>query len=282
MLALMTSLFMCLPASHIKAQETAEEPVIITASTENGAPIENKESVVIDVLDLKNIDILDVLKLVSQKSGLNIIAGQNVKGRVTVYLKNVKVLEALRIIVEAYGWAYEQNKDIVKIVTAQEYEAKYGEKFGLNVETRIHQLLYANAADVVAVLNQVKSISGKIVFDEKSNTLIMLDNQKKSDEMEGIIKRIDVPIQTEVFELSYGKAKDLSTTISEILTPNVGKAKFDDRSNGIVVTDTPQKVKQIRQIIEAFDRKDKEVLIEAYRGGIDPVGFGRTPAIRLQ
>ena len=60
----------------------------------------------LDVLDLKNMDILDVLKLISQKSGLNIIAGQNVKGRVTVFLKNIEALDALKIIVEAYGWAY--------------------------------------------------------------------------------------------------------------------------------------------------------------------------------
>src|SRR3989338_3957128 len=45
------------------------------------------EKQVIDVLDLKNMDILDVLKLISQKSGLNIIAGQDVRGRITVFLK---------------------------------------------------------------------------------------------------------------------------------------------------------------------------------------------------
>ena len=43
------------------------------------------EKQIIDVLDLKNMDILDVLKLISQKSGLNIIAGQDVRGRITVF-----------------------------------------------------------------------------------------------------------------------------------------------------------------------------------------------------
>ena len=40
----------------------------------------------IDVLDLTNMDIYDVLKLISKKSGLNIIAGNNVQGRVNRFI----------------------------------------------------------------------------------------------------------------------------------------------------------------------------------------------------
>jgi len=96
-------------------------------------------SAMLDVLDLKGMDILDVLKLISQKSGLNIVAGQAVKGRVTVYLKHIEVLESLRIIVEAYGWAYAKDGDIIKVMTAKEYEDKYGHKFGHNIQTRIQR-----------------------------------------------------------------------------------------------------------------------------------------------
>src|SRR3990167_6366440 len=49
-------------------------------------------------LDLKGVDILDVLKLFSQKSGLNFIAGRNVSGRVTIFVHDVDVWEAFDLI----------------------------------------------------------------------------------------------------------------------------------------------------------------------------------------
>jgi len=190
-------------------------------------------------------------------------AGQNVKGKVTVYLKNVEVEEALKIIVEAYGWAYTREDNIIKVMTASDYEVVYGHKFGQATQTRIKQLLFANTADILATLNQVKSNVGKVITDEKTNTLILIDTPSKLEEMEVIIKKLDVPVKTEVFVLNYSKAEEMSTQIAETLTPALGKVKFDSRSNRIIVSDTPQKLKQVKKIIDAFDQKDKEVLIEA-------------------
>lgn len=221
------------------------------------------EPVTLDVLDLKNIDILDVLKLISQKSGINIIANQNVTGRVTVFLRDIGVEDALRIIVEAYGWAFAKDEDIIKVMTAADYEARYGVKFGQQQETQIRQLAYAKTPDMMAVLNQMKSTTGKVIPDEKSGTLILVDNPDKVDEMMAIITRLDVPMQTEVFQLSYAKAEEISGKVSEVLTPGVGTAKYDERTNRLVVRDISQKIKEVEQLVVAFDRKDREVLIEA-------------------
>ncbi len=227
------------------------------------ASIQTKDRKILDVLDLKNMDVLDVLKLISQKSGLNIVAGQNVKGRVTVFLKDVEVREALRIIVEAYGWAYTKDGEIIKVMTDQEYEAKYGHKFGQEIQTRIRQLLFAKPTAVTAVLNEVKGKTGKIIADEKSSILILMDDAAKLEEMEMIIGRLDVPTETEVFDLGYAKAEDLSAKIAEALTPSVGTMKFDERSNRIVVSDTAQAIQKVKKIVGAFDERDEEVLIEA-------------------
>src|SRR3990167_4858181 len=176
---------------------------------------EGGEKQILDVLDLKNMDILDVLKLISQKSGLNIIAGQDVHGRITVFLKDIEVLDALKIIVESYGWAYVKDGSIFKVMTAAEYEAKYERKFGQNTQTRIKQLLFVKASDVAAILNEIKSRAGKIISEDKSGTVILIDDPKKIDAMEEIIENIDVPVETEVFDLGYAKAEDISSKIGE-------------------------------------------------------------------
>ncbi|MBI5150007.1 MAG: type II secretion system protein GspD [Candidatus Omnitrophica bacterium] len=249
---------------NVYQEPVQEEPIPQeTIASAIPAQVVIGEKQVLDVLDLKNMDILDVLKLISQKSGLNIIAGDNVKGRVTVFLKNIGVLDALKIIVEAYGWAYVKDGDIFKVMTAQDYEARYDRKFGQETETRIKQLLFAKATDVVVILNELKGKSGKIIPDDKSGTVILIDEPRKLEAMEAVLKKIDVPVETRVFDLGYAKAEEISTKVGEVLTPSVGSMKFDARSNKIVVSDTAQALVKIRKMIEAFDEKDKQVLIEA-------------------
>jgi len=224
---------------------------------------DSTSNVKLDVLDLKNMDILDVLKLISQKSNINIIASQNVKGSISVYLRDIQVLNALKHIVDAYGWAYVHERDVIKVMTAQEFLAKYGHKFGQELTIRISQLNHAKVPDVVAILNQIKSDAGKIVSDDKTGTLIMKDSQEKLIEFGDIIKKVDVPVQTEVFELVYAKAEEISAKVSELLTPSIGQLKSDERTNVIVITDVPKKIKEIGRIIKAFDTRELEVLIEA-------------------
>lgn len=245
------------------------EEELINIKSSGGADIAeaakdpSEKPVMIDVLDLKRMDILDVLRLISQKSGLNIVAGQDVKGKVTVFLKGVEVHEVLRIIVEAYGWAYVQDGGIMRIMSDKEFTEKYGHRFGQETQTRIQQLSYAKAADVVAVLKQMKSSSGKVITDQNSGILILTDEPEMLDEMDTVIRQMDILVKTEVFILSYAKAGDISEKINEMLTPSMGTMRSDSRSNRIIVSDTSAKIEEIRTLVEAFDRKDREVLIEA-------------------
>ncbi|MBF0384498.1 MAG: hypothetical protein HQL27_01375 [Candidatus Omnitrophica bacterium] len=222
-----------------------------------------KKTSTLDVLDLKSMEVSDMIKLISQKSGLNIFASKTVQGKVTIYLRNIDVLEALRIIVDSNGWAFEQEKDVIKVMTAAEYEAKYGVKFGQEAKTRIIQLIHVSAKDMEGILNQIKSVGGKVVVDNKSQSLILMDNAKKIEEMMAVIAKVDLPVKTEVFQLNYALADDISGKITEALTPDLGKIKFDLRTNRIIVSDTESKIKQIGELIKVFDHKDKEVLIQA-------------------
>ncbi|HNV23446.1 MAG TPA: hypothetical protein PKH98_00995, partial [Candidatus Omnitrophota bacterium] len=95
------------------------------------------EIALIDVLDIKDLDVLDVFKLISQKSGLNIIVGQDVKGKISVYLKKMNVEDVLKVIVEAHGWAYYKDGETIQIMTDKNFEMKYGYKFGQEIATVI-------------------------------------------------------------------------------------------------------------------------------------------------
>ncbi|MCA9402165.1 MAG: type II secretion system protein GspD [Candidatus Omnitrophica bacterium] len=221
------------------------------------------EMMVFDVLNVKEMDILDLIKIISQKSDLNIIVSPNVSGKVTVYLKNVEVFEALKSIIESYNLAFLRTGNIINIMTAEEYLAKYRSAFGQEFETRILRLEDAKIGDVVALLNQVKSMGGKVVADDKTSTLILTDEPHVLDEMENIVNWVDGMVVTEIFELVYAEAEDIAAKIAEELTPDIGSIRTDKRSNKVIVSDTADKLNEIRQMVRAFDNKDLEVLIEA-------------------
>ena len=134
-------------------------------------------------LDLKGVDILDVLKLLSQKSGLNFIAGRNVSGRVTIFVNDVDVWEAFELIIGANDLAYERRGDIVTVMMARDYELIYGEKFQERKQSLVVSLKYAKVAQVATVLNQIKSSVGRVVADEATNTLIVSDVPTQLEEM---------------------------------------------------------------------------------------------------
>lgn len=214
-------------------------------------------------LDIKGMDIVDVLKMLAQRSGMNIVVGKNVTGRVTLFLKDVDIQDAFEIILLANDLAYEKKGDIINVMTQRDYELQYGQRYQDKKKAGVIQLKYAKAADLSRALNQIKTNIGKIVVDEGSNTLVLIDTPEKIKEMDDFIKNTDLPIKTRVFSLNYAQADKLSTKIQEAITKGVGSVKIDERTNKIAVTDYPEKLDEIAKIISAFDEKTPQVLIDA-------------------
>jgi type II secretory pathway component GspD/PulD (secretin) len=70
-------------------------------------------------------------------------------------------------------------------------------------------------------------------------------------------------LQTQVFELRYAKAADVKVEVEKVLTPKLGAVRFDKRTNTLVVTDLVPQIREAQQVIDAFDRKTREVIIES-------------------
>ncbi len=117
---------------------------------------QQQKSMILDTLEIKDMDINDVLKLLASKSGLNIIAGKSITGRVTIFLQNVEVHDALTIILKANDLAYMEGHGVIQIMTAAEYEQATGHKFGVDMESTI-VTLHQQKLDVVASLTRSKA-----------------------------------------------------------------------------------------------------------------------------
>lgn len=214
-------------------------------------------------LDIKGMDIVDVLKMLTQRSGLNVVVGKNVTGRVTLFLKDVEISDAFEIMLLANDLAYEEKDGIINVMTQRDYESLYGERYQDKKQVKTIRLKYAKAIDLSRALTQIKTNMGKIVTDEGSNTLVLIDAPEKIKEMESFIKDTDLPLETTVFGLNYAQADKLSPKLQEVITKGVGSIRIDERTNKIAVTDYPAKLTELATIISAFDEKTPQVLIDA-------------------
>ncbi len=221
-------------------------------------------------LDIRDMDMITFLKFLAGEGNLNIIPSKLVTGNVNLLINGVSVGDALEIVLLMNKFAYEVRDNVILIFSNEEYKARHGVDGFDQRETVIYQLKYASAKNVGAMLANVKSEIGKVIFDESTGTVVMVDTPAKLREMKLVIGKQDfstitrvVPRRTRIFELKYAKADDLKGEIGKVITPDVGEMRVDTRTNTIIVIDVPNKVETVQKMIDAFDRKTREVFIEA-------------------
>ncbi len=213
-------------------------------------------------LDLKGIDIIELLRILSLKTGLTIVPTKNVSGRVNVYLNNLSFDDAFNIILLSQDLASDRKGDIINVMTSSEYEKLYGKKYTDKRRAKIIKLTCAKPSIVFNAINQLKSDIGKIIIDESSGTIFLIDIPDKLKLMEDTITDLDRPLDTVVFDLKYAKPADIKAHLSSAVTPGLGEVLVDEKAQKVVVSDLPDKLAKTRRMISAFDTAPLQVFIE--------------------
>lgn len=185
-------------------------------------------------LDFQDIEVRRVLQLLADFTGINMVTADSVGGNITLRLKDVPWDQALDIILRTKNLDKRRNGDVIWIAP-------------------------------IAELTKL----------EEEESRAMLQSVKMA------------PLQTEYIQLSYAKASDLAQlirssgnstgaatsgsdtagtsndgTTGSLLSPR-GSLSIDARTNTLIVTDTSQKIDQIRKMVDLLDVSVKQVLIEA-------------------
>ncbi len=169
-------------------------------------PLEEQIEGTISV-DFKDADIRQVLRVISLKSGVDVVAGPDVEGLVTIKLTNVPWEEALSIILRTYGFAYERKGNIVRVMTQAGVEQEA-------LATEVFPLDYAKSKEVPDVIAEMLSDRGKVKFDERTNTVIVTDIPTNLFQIKEVIERVDrrtpqVLIESKIVETKLDKNENL-------------------------------------------------------------------------
>ncbi len=226
-------------------------------------------------VNLKALDAWDVVQLIeflAHRGGLkNVVIGKGVSGLTTkLKFDEVSVGDALEVVLSVNNLAYTIKGGILTIMSDAEYLAQYGVSFYDQKQVRILELKYADATRVSTLLAPIKGALGTVVADPVTGTLILVDTPARIREMERVamaadIKTIDrqFPTVTRQFVLQNAEIADIQGGITPILTPDIGAMRTDTRTRSLIITDLPHKIEEIEKLITMFDRRSKQVFIEA-------------------
>jgi type II secretory pathway component GspD/PulD (secretin) len=218
---------------------------------------------------LKSVTVWDIAQLIdilAREGKLNnIVVGKNVTGTTKLQFDGVTVGDALEVVLAVNNLAYEIKGGIIKIITDEDYKLLNGTSFYDNKQVKVVELKHSNAERVGKMLDKIKSTLGVIVFDQVSNNLILIDMPDKLTEMLAIIEKADVSSNTETrtFILQYANVEDVQKELTTLITKEVGFVRIDKRTKTLMVTDLPQNILKVEQVVKAFDTRSKQVFIEA-------------------
>jgi len=150
-------------------------------------------------LDFQDADLSNVLRLLADVSGLNIVIGENVKGKVTLKLINVPWDQALDIVLKMNSLGQVREGNIIRVATLadiakQQDEEAHAKDARVKAEDLITKVIFVNYAKVdelAATLKKYLSPRGEVTVDARTNTLIIKDIDKEINEAVALVKTLD-------------------------------------------------------------------------------------------
>ena len=202
-------------AGEKPAEENAPE---VGTTEEKSVPVSPGNVTV----NFKGADIKTVLAYIAEVSGIDIVPAPDVKGIVDLKLTNKPWNTALDIIVRNYGFVYEREGDIIRVITVDKLKQE-------ELVSQVFPLNYSKAKDGIDALKTILSERGKVMYDERTNTLLVTDIPTNIYKIGKVIERLDkktaeVLIEARVIETALDNNEKLGINWNVKMSAHGAKA----------------------------------------------------------
>ncbi len=173
-------------------------------------------------LDFKDADIHNILRLLAEVGGVNVVTSDDVDGTVTIRMRDVAWDQALDVILQAKGLGIEKKGNLIRVapqaVLEKERElaiARQKQQLELApLETRLVPVSYADGADMQARVKEVISPRGTVSVDERTNVLIVRDVVENLENVEELVRTLDtqtpqVLVEARIVEATSNYVRDV-------------------------------------------------------------------------
>jgi len=184
-------------------------------------------------LKLKDADIADVFRMISETSGFNIVIHPDVKGTITLSLEDVPWDHALNVVLTTLKLGAERKDNVMRIIPKemlinekrQDLETKRLAESSAPRVTRIFPISYADLGEISGVVSKFcddNNITGAapvtVITDKASQSLIVRDTAERLEKIAKLIELVDVQtpqvlIEAKVLEATEQFSKDLGGSL---------------------------------------------------------------------
>lgn len=171
-------------------------------------------------LDFQDVPVRQVLQIIAQVNGFNLVTTDTVTGNVTISLTGVPWDQALEMILKIKGLDKRLEGNILLIAPADELTARETQQ--LQSQKQVADLAplesvnitvnYAKAQEMANILKSTEggilSQRGSVTVDERTNTLLIRDTQVSIDEARRMIDALDIPVRQVLIESRMVTVRD--------------------------------------------------------------------------
>ncbi|MFT6084947.1 MAG: type IV pilus assembly protein PilQ [Glaciecola sp.] len=190
---------------------TLEEVQKSNNTTYEGKPIS---------LDFQDVPVRQVLQIIAQVNGFNLVTTDTVNGNVTISLSGVPWDQALDMILKIRGLDKRLEGNILLIAPTEELSARETQQ--LQSKQQVQNLAelksahieinYAKADEIATILKTsdggILSSRGNVTVDARTNTILIRDTLESIDEARRVINALDIPVKQVLIESRMVTVRD--------------------------------------------------------------------------
>lgn len=221
-------------------------------------------------LDFQNVELVDLIKTISELTGINFVYDEQVKGKVTIISPKPMDLDdaynMFRTVLNIKGYTIVPSGAVNKIVPTRgakesnlpiEESGAFGEQF----ITRLIPLKNVNATELAnSVLRPLVPKTSHIVAYDPTNTLIISDSSTNTERLYQIVQELDVAgsaaDRIEIIDLEFADAEETAEVANQVVGTST-KTRTTRTAKGAAARATQSKGGQII----AYSRTNRLILV---------------------
>jgi type II secretory pathway component GspD/PulD (secretin) len=256
---------------YVEFRAPEEQIFTVTPVKSEAVKIEKEEAPKISLLDtytepinlkIFEEDVVNVIRGLSELTGIDIMIDDSVTGQLTLNLSNKTFREAIGLILMNKGLDFTEVSGTL-VIAAKDIIAGYGKPI-----TKIFELKNASAEGAKAIIDGNKKEGSKIIIvaDTRMNNLIVTGTNEEIERIESLIAEIDTELLTRTFKIDNAIYKDEIEAIKNMLSiviPEEGRINIDNRQCEIMVKGTTEEINNVETMIKGLDKRAPQIMIEA-------------------
>lgn len=180
-------------------------------------------------------ELRDVINFISEESGVNLVLSDEVKGKISVKLRQIPWDQALVVIMQTKQLGYIRQGNILRISTLASIRAETdsakqlldAQKMLEPLKVKVFPVSYAKAKDLEQQAAGFLSTRGTAKADERTNNLVVKDIAENVAKIEKLLQRLDtqtpqVYIEGKIVESKAANSKELGISWTDVSEGKLG------------------------------------------------------------